>query len=167
MIHVKSGAAAPLFFLLNKCIALNTSDGFAIILKEPRVVYWGSEKEVQQMNTIKTIKINGHVLEKALLVDDPDVKKVYEDSMGNKRHIRSFSQADSLKRYIKKHPEGMILAGVGVFFFDEPVPVSSAMVRFDEAGNANILIREGAAEIEEKLESIDTFRSISQDVFFG
>ena len=119
------------------------------------------------MNTIKTIKINGHVLEKALLVDDLDVKKVYEDSMGNKRHIRSFSQEDSLKRYIKKHPEGMILAGVGVFFFDEPVPVSSAMVRFDEAGNANILIREGAAEIEEKLESIDTFRSISQDVFFG
>ena len=116
---------------------------------------------------MKTISINGHILEKALLVDDPDVKRTYEDDSGNKRHIRSFSQAESLWRYIRKHPEGIVIAGTGVFFFKEPVPVSAAMVRFDEAGNANILIREGAAEIEEKLESIDTFRSISQDVFFG
>lgn len=108
---------------------------------------------------MKTISINGHMLEKALLVDDPEVKKTIGDASGNLRHIRSFTQPARLKGYIRKHPEGIVLAGTGVFFFKEPVPVSLAMIRFDEAGNADITVKEGAEELEKQLRAMEIMRA--------
>ena len=115
---------------------------------------------------MKTISINGHILEKALLVDDPDVKESFTAGSGAERHIRSFTDPDKLKRYISKHPEGIIIAGVGVFFFKEPVPVSSAMVSLDESGSVNILIRDGAEEIEKQLASFDSIREAATGIVY-
>ena len=104
---------------------------------------------------MKDIKINGHKLGGALLVDDPDVKRTFMDASGQLRHVRLFSHPGRLKSYIRRHPEGIILAGVGAFFFIEPVPVSAAMIRFDASGGADILVREGAESIEKQLLAID------------
>ena len=116
---------------------------------------------------MKTISINGHVLEKALLVDDPDVKRTAVDASGNQRHIRIFSDPARLKSYIKKHPEGFIIAGSGVFFFKDPVPVSLAMISFDDAGNADITVKEGADEIEKQLEVMEDIRSAALESLYG
>ena len=115
------------------------------------------------VKAVKEIKINGHVLEGALMVDDPDVRKTYMDASGQLRHIRTFSQPGRLKSYLKKHPEGIILAGVGTFFFLEPVPVSSAMIRFDEAGSADIVVRERAEEIEKQLAAMETIQAAASE----
>lgn len=104
---------------------------------------------------MKNIRINGHILEGALLVDDPDVKRTFMDASGQLRHVRLFSHPGRLKSYIRKHPEGIILAGAGSFFFIEPVPVSAAMIRFDKSGGADILVREGAESLEKQLLAIE------------
>lgn len=111
----------------------------------------------------KGIKINGHVLDAALLIDDPDVRKTYTDASGRRRHVRSFSQPGRLRSYLRRHPEGIIIAGAGNFFFLEPVPVSAAMMRFDETGSADILIREGAEKIERQLMAMEAIRAAAAD----
>ena len=100
---------------------------------------------------MKVIKINGHILDRPLMVDDPEVKRAYRDAQGMERHVRFCSQPGRLKAYLRKHPEGIILAGAGTAFFTEPVPVSAAMIRFDEAGNADIIVKEEAELIEKQL----------------
>lgn len=110
---------------------------------------------------MKYISINGYVLQKSLMVDDPDVKRTFTDASGAERHIRIFSNAARFKSYVKKHPEGLILAGVGVFFFTEPIPVSASMIRFDDAGNVEITVREGAAKIEKQLSIMEDLRAAS------
>ena len=112
---------------------------------------------------MKTIKINGHYLGGALLVDDPDIKRTYTDASGQPRHVRCFTQPAGLKAYVRRHPEGIILAGVGNIFFTEPVPVSSAMISFDENGSANIQVREGAAELERQLEAIEAIQTAAEN----
>lgn len=107
----------------------------------------------------KGIRINGHVLNGALLVDDPDVKQAFTDASGQLRHVRSFYQPDRLKSYVRKHPEGMILAGVGNIFFLEPVPVSPAMIRFGESGDADILIRDEAESVEKQLTAMEEIQA--------
>ena len=104
---------------------------------------------------MKYIRINNHVINGALLIDDPDVKKSFTDASGQIRHVRSFSQPGKLKSYVRRHPEGIIIAGAGAFFFIEPVPVSCAMIRFDEAGGVDIQVREGAESLEKQLATID------------
>ena len=116
------------------------------------------------MRQMKDIKINGHVLDGALLIDDPDVKRAFMDASGQLRHVRSFTDPVRLKTYVKKHPEGIILAGVGTFFFLEPVPVSAASIRFGEGGSADITVREGAERIEKQLAVMDVIRSAAADV---
>lgn len=111
------------------------------------------------MRNSKDIRINGHRLDGPLLIDDPDVKRVFTDALGQLRQVRSFSQPDRLKSYVRRHPEGMILAGAGNIFFLEPVPVSSAMIRFDESGNADILIREEAESIEKQLTAMEEIQA--------
>ena len=56
---------------------------------------------------MKNIRINGHVINGALLVDDPEVKRAFPDASGKLRHVRSFSQPGRLKSYVRKHPEGI------------------------------------------------------------
>ena len=112
---------------------------------------------------MKYIRINGHILNGALLVDDPDVKQAFADASGQLRHVRSFSDPGRLKGYVRRHPEGLILAGAGTFFFLEPVPVSSASIRFDEAGSADILVREDADRIEKQLAAIDAIRDAAEE----
>lgn len=104
---------------------------------------------------MKVIRINGHVLDGALLVDDPDVKRTFTDASGQLRHVRSFSGSGRLKSYVYRHPEGIILAGVGALFFIEPIPVSSSMIRFDSSGNADISVGYGAESIEKQLEAME------------
>ena len=108
---------------------------------------------------MKDIKINGYSLDGALLVDDPEGKKTIVDSSGHTRSVRSFSQPGRLKSYIRRHPEGIILAGVGNFFFLEPVPVSSAMIRFDETGSADIQVKDGAEMIQRQLAAMDAIHA--------
>ena len=103
---------------------------------------------------MKKISINGYALEAPLLAEDPDVKRTVPDASGQLRHIRAFSQPGRLKSYLKKHPEGLILAGAGGMFFLEPVPVTAAMIRFDDSGNVNILIRDEAERIESQLKAM-------------
>jgi len=112
---------------------------------------------------MKDIKINGHILDGALLVDDPDVKKSFMDASGQLRHVRSFSQPGKLKSYVCRHPEGIIIAGMGAFFFIEPVPVSRAMIRFDEAGNADIQVRDNAESVEKQLSVMEEIRAAAED----
>ena len=101
------------------------------------------------------IKINGQVLDAALLIDDPHVKKTYTDASGQRRHVRSFSHTSRLKSYIHKHPEGIILAGAGAFFFIEPVLVSGGMIRFDKSGDVDIIVSDGAEGLEKQLLAIE------------
>ena len=112
---------------------------------------------------MKAIRINGHIIVGALLVDDPDVKKTFVDASGTLRHVRSFSNPGRLKAYVRRHPEGIILAGVGTIFFLEPVPASSAMVRFDASGNADIQIRDGAEAIEKQLAAMEVICSSAEE----
>lgn len=117
------------------------------------------ERSIRKM---KVIKINGHVLEGALLVDDPDVKRAFTDASGQLRHVRSFSQPGKLKSYLHRHPEGIIIAGTGAFFFLEPVPVSCAMISFDEEGSADIKVRENAESIEKQLSAMAAIRAAAE-----
>ena len=71
------------------------------------------------------------------------------------RHVRSFSGSGRLKSYVHRHPEGIILAGVGALFFIEPIPVSSSMIRFDSSGNADISVGYGAESIEKQLAAME------------
>jgi hypothetical protein len=112
---------------------------------------------------MKAIRINGHIIDGALLADDPDVKKTFVDASGTLRHVRSFSNPGRLKAYVRRHPEGIILAGAGNIFFTEPVPVSPAMISFDENGSANIQVREGAAELERQLEAIEAIQTAAEN----
>ena len=112
---------------------------------------------------MKCIKINGHILDAALLIDDPDVRKTYADASGRRRQVRSFSQPGWLRSYLRRHPEGIIIAGAGNLFFLEPVPVSDAMISFDETGSADILIREGAEQIEKQLAAMEAIRAAAAD----
>ena len=111
----------------------------------------------------KEISINGHVLDGALLIDDPEVKHSFTDASWQPRHVRCFTQPAGLKAYARRHPEGIILAGVGNIFFTEPVPVSFAMISFDENGSANIQVREGAADIERQLEAIEAIQTAAEN----
>lgn len=111
----------------------------------------------------KEISINGHVLDGALLIDDPEVKHSFTDASGQQRHVRSFSQPGRLRSYMRRHPEGIILAGAGNIFFTEPVPVSPAMISFDETGSANIQVREGAGDIERQLEAIEAIQTAAEN----
>ena len=104
---------------------------------------------------MKNIRINGHIIEGVLLIDDPEVQRTFMDASGRLRHVRLFSHPGRLKSYIHRHPEGIILAGVGTFFFIEPVPVSAAMIRFDAFGGADILVRDGAESLEKQLLAIE------------
>lgn len=119
------------------------------------------KEDIQEtdMRKAREIRINGHGINGALLVDDPDVRQTFEDASGQLRHVRSFSQPDRLKSYVRRHPEGIILAGAGTIFFLEPVPVSSAMIRFDKEGSADILVRDGAESIEKQLTAMDAIRT--------
>ena len=112
---------------------------------------------------MKDIRINGHILDGSLLIDDPDVKKTFTDASGQLRHVRSFSQPGKLKSYVRRHPEGIILAGVGAVFFLEPVPVSSAMIRFDETGSADIQVRDNGENIEKQLTAMEAIRAAAED----
>ena len=112
---------------------------------------------------MKSIRINGHKLNGALLVDDPDVKRAYMDASGQLRHVRSFSQPGRLKSFVRRHPEGIILAGVGAIFFLEPVLVSAASIRFDEEGNADIMVREGAERIEKQLVAMEAILAAAEE----
>ena len=112
---------------------------------------------------MKDIRINGHILDGSLLIDDPDVKKTFTDASGQLRHVRSFSQPGKLKSYVRRHPEGIILAGVGAVFFLEPVPVSSAMIRFDETGGADIQVRDNGENIEKQLTAMEAIRAAAED----
>ena len=116
---------------------------------------------------MKDIRINGHALDGALIVDDPDVKRAFPDASGRLRHVRCFTQPGRLKSYVRKHPEGIILAGVGTFFFLEPVPVSSVSIRFDETGGADILVREGAESIEKQLAAMAAIRAAASKEYTG
>lgn len=107
------------------------------------------------MSKIKKIRINGHVPDGPLLIDDPDVKQTFMDASGQLRHIRTFSQPVRLKSYLLRHPEGIVLAGVGSIFFLEPVPVSAAMISFDETGSIDILVRDNAESIEKQLTAME------------
>lgn len=113
------------------------------------------------MRKMKEIRINGHVLDGALLVDDPGVKRAFTDASGQLRHVRLFSKPGGLKSYLRRHPEGIILAGVGAVFFLGPVPVTSAMIRFDEEGNADILVREDAESIEKQLKAMESIHTVA------
>ena len=111
------------------------------------------------MCKMKEIRINGHVLDGALLVDDPGVKRTFTDASGQPRHVRSFSQPGRLRSYLRKHPEGLILAGAGAVFFLEPVAVSAAMIRFDEDGSTDIMVRDEAESLEKQLSAIEAMRA--------
>lgn len=110
------------------------------------------QKGNREMNNIS---INGHTIGGTLLVDDPGIKRAVTDPSGQLRHVRGFSHPGRLKSYLRKHPEGIILAGVGSFFFIEPVPVSSAMIRFDGQDSAEILIRDETYQIEKQLSAME------------
>ena len=112
---------------------------------------------------MKDIRINGHILDGSLLIDDPDVKKTFTDASGQLRHVRSFSQPGRLKSSVRSHPEGIRLAGVGAVFFLEPVPVSSAMIRFDETGGADIQVRDNGENIEKQLTAMEAIRAAAED----
>lgn len=112
---------------------------------------------------MKQIRINGHALGCPLMIDDPDVKRTFRDTAGQERHVRYISQPGRLKGYLKKHPEGIIIAGAGPFFFNEPVPVSSAMIRFDESRNADILIREERETIEKQLLIMEAIQTAAEE----
>ncbi|MBQ6439143.1 MAG: hypothetical protein IJJ06_03255 [Mogibacterium sp.] len=112
---------------------------------------------------MKNIKINGYALDGALLIDDPDVKQTFPDASGQLRHVRSFSQPGRLRTYVRRHPEGIILAGVGTIFFLEAVPVSSAMIRFDETGSVDIQVKDGAEMIQMQLIAMDVIRAAAAE----
>ena len=133
---------------------MNGTNAFAIIRLD---VYY----QLEEVGKMKYISINGHILQKSLMVDDPDIKRTFTDASGSQRHIRLFKDPARLKSYVKRHPEGIILAGVGVFFFTEPVPVSAAMIRFDDAGNVEITVREGAYRVEKQLSIMEDIRAAS------
>ena len=59
----------------------------------------------------------------------------------------------------------MIIAGAGNLFFLEPVPVSASMIRFDETGSADILIREGAEQIEKQLAAMEAIQAAAAEEF--
>ena len=141
---------------------MNTAKCFAIISKVVIIVLLLSQSDIKIM---KNIRINGHILNGALLVDDPDVKQAFVDASGRPRHVRSFTQPDRLKAYLRRHPEGLILAGVGTFFFLEPVAVSSAMIRFGEDGSADILVREGAESIEKQLKAMEAISAAAAEAY--
>ena len=99
----------------------------------------------------KAIRINGHDPACPVMIEDPDVKRTFRDSSGEPRHVRFFSDAVRLKSYLRRHPEGLVLAGAGAFFFTEPIPVPAARIRFCEDGSADIRVKDKAELIERQI----------------
>ena len=113
----------------------------------------------------KEITINGQQLPGALMVEDPAARNFITDTNGQRRHVRSYSTPAGLRRYLNRHPEGLIIAGCGVFLFREPAAVTAARIRYDESGNVNILIPEKAEEIRRELERIVQIREAAAYLF--
>ena len=112
--------------------------------------------------SIKTIKINGYALSGALSIDDPEHGKMI---LG--KRIKCISTPRQLKIYVNKHPEGMIILGYGVSFFDEPVPVSRNRISFDKEGNADIAIRDDAEKIGNQIRSTDKIAEEAHKELWG
>jgi hypothetical protein len=112
---------------------------------------------------MKNIRINGYKIDGALLVEDPDAKHAFPDASGELRHVLALSQPGQLKSYVKKHPGGLILAGVGAVFFLEPITVSGAQIWFDKDGNAEMHIKDGAESIEKQLAAMDAIYAMAAD----
>ena len=115
--------------------------------------------------THKEIRINGDTLPGDLMIEDPDARNMIIDTNGQRRHVRSYRTPAGLRRYLTKHPEGLIVAGCGVFLFREPAAVTAARIRYDESGNVNILIPEKAEEIRRELENIAQIREAAAYLF--
>ena len=115
----------------------------------------------------KKIKMNGRVLNAALIIDDPDCKRTVYGRDGKKCHVCCISSPVYLKGYLKRHPEGIIIDGYGIAFFKEPVLISPSMVSFDQSGNANICFRDNADKIERQLEIMDQLSEIAGCSFRG
>ena len=111
----------------------------------------------------KQITINGHQLPGPLLIEDPDARSVLIDTNGQRRHVRSYKTPAGLRRYLQRHPEGVIIAGCGIFLFGDPAPVTAAGICYNENGGADITIRENAAEIRRELETIEMMQRAARD----
>lgn len=108
------------------------------------------------------IKINGHFLERPLMIEDPDSRTAVRDASGRTRHISYCSTAEELKDYLGTHTEGFVAAGVGTIFFLKPFAVSFASVRFDYDGSADILVKEDAGGIEKQLTAMEEIREAAE-----
>lgn len=116
---------------------------------------------------MESIKINGHFLERPLMIDDPDSARTFRDASGRSRSISYCTTASELREYLRAHPEGVIIAGVGTIFFLEPFPVSSGSVIFGADGSADILVKEGAEDIKKQLTAMDGIRAAAEDAISG
>jgi len=110
----------------------------------------------------KTIRINGYALSGALSIDDPEHGKMI---LG--KCIKCISTPRQMKIYINKHPEGVIILGYGVSFFDEPVPVSRNQIAFDKEGNVDIIIRDGAEKIVKQIRFTDEIAEEAHKELWG
>lgn len=111
---------------------------------------------------MESIKINGHFLERPLMIDDPDSAKTFRDASGRSRSISYCATASELRDYLRAHPEGVIIAGAGAIFFLEPFPVSSGSVIFGADGSADILVKEDAGGIEKQLTAMEEIREAAE-----
>lgn len=103
----------------------------------------------------KRIRINGSDLKGCLLFWDPEIKKPTKDRDSGKLHnVRRVSRPAELRKLAERQPEGLLLEGMNLTYFSEPVRIPPSALTFDAKGSAELWI-DGAGEIERAMDKIE------------
>lgn len=115
-----------------------------------------AEREAKDPRTRKKqIRINGRECSKSLLFWDPEIKKPTKDRDTGKLHtVRRVSRPAELRKLAERQPEGLLLEGVSLLYFSEPVRIPPSALTFDAQGSAELWI-DGAGEIERAMDKIE------------
>lgn len=126
----------------------------ALFEKRPPIAYLFrvTERQVRGYTKRKRIRINGLELEDCLLLWDPEIKKPTKDRYTGKLHnVRRVSRPAELQKLAERQTDGLLLEGIMLTYFSEPVRIPPSCLRFDEQGNAEIRIVEGAQVVEQAI----------------
>lgn len=127
----------------------------ALFEKRPPIAYLFrvTERQTRKGAKRKQIRINGLELEGCLLFWDPEIKKPTKDRDTGKLHnVRRVSRPAELHKLAERKPEGLLLEGMNLTYFSEPVRIPPSSLRFDEQGNAEIRIAEGVEAVEKAMQ---------------
>ena len=140
---------------------MSTAQAFkvqALFEKRPPIAYLFrvAEREVKDPRTKKKqIRINGRECDRCLLFRDPEIKNPTKDrNTGELHNVRRVRRPADLRKLAERQPEGLLLEGVWLTYFSEPVRIPPSALSFDDQGSAELWIDE-AGELWQALDEYE------------